>query len=373
MQPSLSHSLWFLEDLAYSYAKENYVLRLQVFPGELLSSVVDILSPLVRLDPKSFTHVLSVVCISDNVIMTPSPPLADTVKEVKATEGEQAEQDRAERVSFYYGLVSRQQFWSVETAIHSIPMNRLTRAHFKLREALERMKEPLELPINIKKEYFHQRKSGEGGGVMVQQDWEKRFIAVDVGASPGGWTQYLSTFASLVIAVDPAALRINPLPPNVVHLQMKSEEAVPYIKQLVAAREQTEQPAQDKEQQGIVIEKGATEDHHKDGEKKEVDANKNGNQVDLITCDMNQSAEIVAGILGDVVPLLRVGGHLVLTLKFPRRTEKNIKDKVEAIKAEFVAKFPDFDVLRVLWLLSNINERTLFAVKRENRAEGQTC
>merc|ERR1712232_858991 len=61
--------------------------------------------------------------------------------------------------------------------------------------------------------------------------------ALDIGASPGGWTQVLASRVGKdgrVFAVDPGALTIDPLPASVTHLQAKLEDAVT---QLIACLE----------------------------------------------------------------------------------------------------------------------------------------
>lgn len=113
-------------------------------------------------------------------------------------------------------------FGFAENAIHSVDkQSSVSRAHFKLKEALERSH--LAIPA-----------AG---------------VAVDVGAAPGGIAMYLAYerlhrlshfFQSLirlcayssdrmskVYAIDPAELNVER--PNLVHLKMRAEDAVPSI------------------------------------------------------------------------------------------------------------------------------------------------
>eukprot|EP00892_Ulva_mutabilis_P003792 jgi/Ulvmu1/1785/UM119_0003.1 len=102
-------------------------------------------------------------------------------------------------------------------------------------------------------------------------------VAVDLGAAPGAWTELLaSKGADTVFAVDPAELseQCRSLP-NVVHVQKRSEDAVP-----------------------------------------EIAAALRGRQVDIIVCDMNQLPQQCAPCIEPLLPLLAPGGYAILTCKF---------------------------------------------------------
>ena len=110
--------------------------------------------------------------------------------------------------------------------------------------------------------------------------------AIDVGASPGGWTTCLcQAGCQRVIAVDPGSLY---LPPDVEgsgkveHLQMRIEEALP----LLQAR----------------------------GE---------GAFLEMLVCDMNAPPADVVAIATHALPLLAANATLVLTFKnsFARKAE----------------------------------------------------
>jgi 23S rRNA U2552 (ribose-2'-O)-methylase RlmE/FtsJ len=73
-------------------------------------------------------------------------------------------------------------------------------------------------------------------------------ICVDVGAAPGGWSARLSaelvrleaggpsTACGHVFAIDPGALTLEPMPPNVTHLQLKAERAVESVQEALLYR-----------------------------------------------------------------------------------------------------------------------------------------
>eukprot|EP00027_Filamoeba_sp_ATCC50430_P005347 CAMPEP_0168558258 /NCGR_PEP_ID=MMETSP0413-20121227/9871_1 /TAXON_ID=136452 /ORGANISM="Filamoeba nolandi, Strain NC-AS-23-1" /LENGTH=307 /DNA_ID=CAMNT_0008589361 /DNA_START=573 /DNA_END=1496 /DNA_ORIENTATION=- len=189
----------------------------------------------------------------------------------------------------------------------------ISRAYFKLRESMERFH--IKLPSNLR--------------------------AVDVGASPGGMTQFFSALIEknnpgincevvehkenpyqvskaqldkgIVFAIDPAALRIDPK--NVLHLQLKAEQALDHIKQYAP--------------------------------------------YDIIVCDINALPFHAINIFQPFVPYLKEGGYLVWTIK---RYWTCVH--MEAVEKEFLERFPNtFKSVQIKWLLANKNERMLCAQK----------
>ena len=147
--------------------------------------------------------------------------------------------------------------------------------------------------------------------------------AIDLGAAPGAWTAVLAGRADRVWAVDPtpaldaavAAL------PNVEHLAMKAEDAARVLKRSV--------------REGCV---------------------------DIIVCDINRPAFSCAEIVADLLPVLRPGGLLVMTLKLT-----GLGRSLEGRLTRF-ERFLDaagIEALEVAWLMANTgHERTLLARKR---------
>lgn len=116
--------------------------------------------------------------------------------------------------------------------------------------------------------------------------------ALDLGAAPGGWTKVLAAHGAQVVAVDPADLapEVAALP-NVTHFPGRAEE---YL---------ATSPAE---------------------------------QFDLITNDMNcdpaGSAELVRALL----PLLRAGGVVIMTVKFvTRNRKKHVREVSDALGRHF--------------------------------------
>ena len=100
-------------------------------------------------------------------------------------------------------------------------------------------------------------------------------VALDVGASPGGWSSYLaSAGCGRVIAVDPGALELGALSEAqraaIEHMPLKAQEAVPV---LIERRE----------------------------------------RIDFYCCDMNVEPAVVVSILFETMPLLKTGAKVAPT------------------------------------------------------------
>ncbi|CAM6083807.1 unnamed protein product [Calypogeia fissa] len=147
----------------------------------------------------------------------------------------------------------------------------------------------------------------------------KDMSAMDLGASPGAWTQYLSKHIKRVIAVDPAPLHQQVLQPNVTHISKMAQDATA---ELVAYSE--------------------------------------GNGFHLLVCDVNRHPVEAAQVVSPLLIHLQKGGLLVLTLKFHGRGRDKEK-KVEEIKRIFEDSLMN---INCIWLLANsIYERTFVGIK----------
>ena len=94
---------------------------------------------------------------------------------------------------------------------YRVTVQPVCRAYFKLHEALLR------------------------SGVPIRGDWN----CVDIGAAPGGWVQVLSSRlaaaddepSGIVWGIDPAELRLDPLPASARHLRVLAEDAVDAVRE----------------------------------------------------------------------------------------------------------------------------------------------
>ena len=182
-------------------------------------------------------------------------------------------------------------------------------------------------------------------GVVVDPTWR----CVDVGAAPGGWTQWLSARldvdrGGVVFAVDPAELGVfvgkedGCLPPNVTHLKMRGEDAVEAV--LDAYRPD---PC----------------------------------PVDFIACDANVSPTEATGIVSSFVPALKRGATLVLTFKDATKGYAEWRRQMESATETLTAA--GFETPRIFHLFSNRSrEKTLVATfgggrdGRDDDARGAT-
>lgn len=99
---------------------------------------------------------------------------------------------------------------------------------------------------------------------------------IDLGAAPGAWSELLAQRAQCVIAVDPAQLSENCAAlPNVRHIRRVSQDAVEDVRHALG-----------------------------------------GGLADLIVCDMIQPPHFCVECIKPLLPLLRVGGHVIMTCKF---------------------------------------------------------
>ena len=125
---------------------------------------------------------------------------------------------------------------------------KISRAYYKLYEALLRFQVPKLLGDNIK--------------------------AIDVGASPGGWTQCLVERGMKVYSIDPAPLTLSDeLMENVVWL--KGLSSAPHV----------------------------------------LDELRKNAPFDLCVCDMNQFPDELARCFDDLIPFLRPGALMIITIK----------------------------------------------------------
>lgn len=235
------------------------VFRVQSFPRAWEHFYAETLPESVQLSPKHFTHVLSVIYESDSRTLR-------------------------------YGVCPRSQYYVTDERL-TTHEDAISRAYYKLIEALGRF------PITL------------------SADW----LSVDVGSSPGGWTQALAQRVRHVYSIDPAPLWIE-LPPNVTFLLKKVEDCVEYLEAV--------------------------------------------GPINLLVCDMLGLMSETLKILTPLYSFIASGGYLILTLKLFRRKEGRLD--VAAAKAieEFNRLAPQFEDVQVKWLLTNRHERTLFARKK---------
>jgi 23S rRNA U2552 (ribose-2'-O)-methylase RlmE/FtsJ len=164
------------------------------------------------------------------------------------------------------------------------------RAYFKMQESLERV--PIEHGCRV----------------------------LDVGASPGGWTECLVSHGVSVVAVDPGELTIDLKKKPVTHLQMLLEDAIAQLELM--------------------------------------------SRFHMCVCDINMRVERMAQLMLSIADFLLPDARVVFTLKLGKKpTDLAVKKAYHQVKAILSPAFKDF---QLVWLHANtMNERTLFAKKKK--------
>ena len=233
-------------------------LRLQTWPKKYEVELGDLIPEEVPLDPRSFSHMLFVVEAAG---------------------------------AFHVSIKSKDAFQG-HIAVKHKEESALCRAMYKVKEACVK------------------------GGVRLKPE----FGALDLGASPGGWTRYLSGQVGKVVAVDPGEVEVEAANSRckVVHIKQKSEDC--------------------------LAELAAHGPYH------------------FIGSDMNMHPEAAAKTMLSLSHLLEPEAYLVLTLKFVKRGKRN-EEEMTRMAIETLS--PDFDRFNTIWLLSNQSgEKTLLARKK---------
>lgn len=183
---------------------------------------------------------------------------------------------------YYYGLFSRQFYFRKPESKHPV-----SRSYYKISEAVQR---------------FHIPLKGD-------------FTVLDVGAAPGGWTEFMSKRVKQVIAVDPAELDFQR--ENVIHVPQMLGECIDDVK--------TYQP------------------------------------FNIILCDINQDPRETARLLNRVLPFLAARGHTLVTIKLVFKGHETRKQLIQEMRDRLTSHFEN---ISVKWLLANTKgERTLFGKK----------
>jgi hypothetical protein len=239
---------------------------------------------------KHATHVLDVVCARNRATLTLWPAEAveaasETREDVdedetskKKRDGDGDDDDDAKKA-----FVSRLGTSTV-LPYPTVPPRRLATLEYLVAQHCERVKEARAEKKPMCRAYFKLEEAADRASLPISAEWK----CVDVGAAPGGWTQWISdrlvsategdreenahSECGGVWAVDPGNLELSPFPANVTHVQKKAELAV-------------------------------------------ADGSVPRNDVSLLVCDANGSPELVTNILLEAKPALRRGAFLVTTFK----------------------------------------------------------
>lgn len=156
--------------------------------------------------------------------------------------------------------------------------------------------------------------------------------ALDIGASPGGWTAYLATKFERVVAIDSAELNADVL----------ATEGVTHIKALLMKVEDGREGAAGREAYKDTLEK--------------VKAALPG-QPSLVCCDINQEPAEAAEIVLRTIPFIAPGTVFIITMKLTTRGKggqrSQIADALTLLR-------PHCGTIEEHWFFNNTSrERTL--------------
>lgn len=144
-------------------------------------------------------------------------------------------------------------------------------------------------------------------------------LVLDVGAAPGAWTEYLSRNVEIVVAIDPGKLCTKAQKSNVSHICKKVEDAHRELQDWTRMR-----------------------------------------CFDLLVCDINKHPIETTRIIALLLPYLKSGGTIIMTLKFHGRG----KFKTSKINEIFSIFRDTLGEMECVWLMANsIYERTFIGKK----------
>ena len=332
-------------------SKQPLVIRLVVWPKTYLRKIGEALDKAgVMFHPTLFTHVLSVYCYDDD-------DDDDDVKKNKYSLG-------VRHRSVVFDVVSRPiKKSSVATTCTTTGTTTrddeaaVCRAQYKLEE------------LQMTSTCFQR---------ALIECRENRGAALDVGASPGGWTAFLSDNLGdegHIVACDPGQLSKSVLlRQNVQHLCCKVEdvqnwcESCPQVFQTETTtggeREGKEEEEEEEEDEEDPLQSGTNEG---EGEVPSKVAKVGRNGFTLLTCDMNgmDPRDLMRVMIKLGSEVCCSGATLIVTLKLyakvsVRQAEKLIQDSVIILEKSDI-----WNVEERLWLLANrSNERTIVAARR---------
>lgn len=143
--------------------------------------------------------------------------------------------------------------------------------------------------------------------------------AVDLGAAPGGWTQFLLNRGYKVLAIDPEALKI-PQQANLLHFQGFSDQFCQLLLQ------------------------NQSNNHH------------NFPLIDLLVNDMKLTPRQSLTLTAELSPFVKKSGYICLTLKL--LNEPKIAKQLSSIKNCLADKFSDYKLVYFRQLACNRQEIT---------------
>ena len=261
------------------------VYRIQTRPNSLAGKIIPLLPEEIMLNPKDFTHVIYVAA-----------------HDFGSFEGKDS------ILKYFLGIVDRKHNYSTSIGSSSglsfFRQPKISRAYYKLYELDKR------------------------GLVDFRGETEssRAPLAIDIGASPGGWTEFLVEKNNrTVLAIDPGTMDTELLKNSkVIHVNKKIEDSLSIIDSYAR--------------------------------------NTSNFFLDMIVCDMNMDPRDSARVCNKVFKYLGKNGILILTIKLVLRGKTMYKSlMLDTVKMLVGA---GYKVDKTVWLFANgRHERTLIAHK----------
>ncbi|KAL0477541.1 hypothetical protein AKO1_010833 [Acrasis kona] len=244
-----------INELSLIKCNPAHVYKLQVFPRKLTENIIDnILPSEVNLDPKNFTHLICITFAYER---------------------------------YHYAIVKKEILVSdKDTSVD--PDDVISRAYHKIAETFA-----IESSFKIK----------EG------------MKALDVGASPGGWSSYLAMNKISTLSIDPGDLQVTH--PLICHIKKRIEDCFHEIELF--------------------------------------------GPIDILVCDMNIHPLNVAKTMLQILPYLSEEAILIVTAK---EVEHYRSKKLVGIMSRMLGV--GYDDIKSYFLISNGKERTVTARKKSN-------
>eukprot|EP00040_Diaphanoeca_grandis_P018075 m.95002 g.95002 ORF g.95002 m.95002 type:complete len:694 (-) comp26779_c0_seq1:183-2264(-) len=255
------------------------------------------------LSPSEFTHVFCAHEVSTTT--------------AEALTGQPTAEQKMKNTVYLYGIVSRKNdFASIApNNTPGPPKPVICRAYYKIEEAAE--------ASQMMRDCF---------------DSASEDCAVDIGASPGGWTAFLATKFKRVVAVDTGDL----------HESVSSLDNVSHLRMLLRGPP---------EENGPVTEQSIRDDKHADCLTKIREACPS--IPSFVCCDINQEPLEAVEIVLRTQPFIAPGTIFMITMKLNTRGTAGQLEQVRVAKVLLQQYCTDIEEH---WLFNNtIRERTLFA------------
>ena len=287
-------------------SNKKIVYRIQTRPNTLTNKIIPLLPDKIELNPKVFTHVIYIA-------------LQDfSIKSTDTTNKDNNNNTSLLLLKYFVGIVDKKFNYSTSNGsklgLKFFEKPKISRAYYKLHELEQR-----KLVQFVNTNNMNNNNNNANESKIIS-------LAIDIGASPGGWTEFLVEKQNrMVLAIDPGNMDEKLMKnPNVIHINKKMEDSMEIINSYAS--------------------------------------NTSKYSLDMIVCDMNMDPRDSARICSQVVPYLKTNGILILTIKLVLHGKKMYEEFLN--ETSILLSNAGYKTVKELWLFANgRHERTLIAYK----------